>query len=146
MQVLYLFKDIALLNVSSSSEETCVRANGQNICYFKAWDFISDWDTAWQLCNSRNSTLPVIHNRNEQDAFEKILNFYNMVGSIGWTSGKIHRYDGWTWLDGRQISGEGKTVFLHWFFLRVKTLTTIFISSCALDSKFTQRYRIHCPK
>jgi len=98
------------VNQISAAEETCGEINGQSLCYFKAWDFGVDWETASQLCQSRNSTLPATRDRNEQDAFEKFLNIHMGVSAV-WTSGRSYTYDNWTWLDGRTYSRRGRTIF-----------------------------------
>jgi len=107
---MYTSSGLSLIDKTWSCEETCVNIKGKIICYFEVWDFKGDWDTAWQLCSSRNSTLPVIRYRDEQDVFAKFLNTHIMSGSAVWTSGKNHTYDYWTWVDGREfVFARGKT-------------------------------------
>ena len=87
---------------SVPDNETCVNVTGEIVCYFNGSVTPVDWYIARQLCTSLHSTLPVIRNKNDQDALAGYLKSrtYNFSA---WTAGKIFKYTGWTWVNGEQL-------------------------------------------
>lgn len=84
------------------TDEKCFNVTGEIICYFKGSQKTEAWDKARQLCISLGSTLPIIRNRNDQDALAGYLASH-MDTDFAWTEGSNASYKIWTWLNEEQL-------------------------------------------
>jgi len=86
------------------TDERCFNVTGEIICYFKGSQKPEAWDKARQLCISLGSTLPIIRNRNDQDALADYLASQNFMDTnFAWTAGSNASYKNWTWLNEEQL-------------------------------------------
>lgn len=97
--------ELTIVNKCTSHQEICKTSNTRSISYIKPIIEEVDWQRAWNECNTRNLTLPVICNKDEQDALVDSLK--RIRSSSVWTSGKKINFANWTWIDGQPYMGRG---------------------------------------
>ena len=95
-----------------SANETCVKAISDIACYLKGSQKLVDWNTAKQACNSSHFTLPVIRNKNDQDALAGYLKSQRKNVSA-WTAGKRFNYTVWTWVNEEKLNENVPGLSLH---------------------------------
>lgn len=100
----------------SDNQQRCYNVENDEICYFKGSDQRSNWSTAYQICNTKGATLPVIRNVDDQNALEKYLKYLQSKTAnitVIWTSGKQEMLNDWTWINGQSISNTSRQNLLE---------------------------------
>ena len=68
----YLLVLLSVVNVISAVT-TCYPMNGQQYC-FHTDGSVLNWDEARQFCSDRNSTLPIITDKDIDNVFQRFIN------------------------------------------------------------------------
>lgn len=110
-----------IISEGSLTKDICITNDRRSVSYFKVNIEETQWDTALQECVKQESILPVICNKNEQDALVKYLNSTKGMAAVHvWTSGKKFISPNWTWIDGQPFTGRASmSTFIS--FLSVST-------------------------
>jgi len=110
---------LVLLNVVNviSAVSTCYPVNGQQDCFYTDGSLLS-WDEARRFCLSRNSTLPIITDKDIDNVFQQFISDNNLVEVSGSNTQQTNNYvwldaharhindfDPWHWING-QPSGS----------------------------------------
>jgi len=83
--------------------------NGQQYCFYTDGSVMS-WDEAREFCSKKYSTLPIITDKNSDDAFQRFINDSNKVEVSG---SDTNQTDNYVWLDAhaRHVNDSVKW---HW--------------------------------
>lgn len=100
-----------MVEVCFSNGDCDIRGNKN--CYFiLSYGAKRNWDRARQLCQSKNSYLPIIRSREEQTSFEtyfrNLKNSNNLIINASWTSGKMKTLQEWTWINGQPLDSSSE--------------------------------------
>jgi len=102
---------LVLLNAVNviSAVTTCYPVNGQQYCFYTDGSVLS-WDEARQFCLSRNSTLPIITDKDIDNVFQQFISDNNLVQVSGSNAQQMNNY---VWLDAhaRQVNNSDPW---HW--------------------------------
>ena len=115
---------LVLLNVVNviSTVTTCYPVNGQQYCFYTNGSVLYS-DEARQFCLSRNSTLPIITDKDIDNVFQQFISDNNLVEDSGSNAQQMNNYvwldararriydsDPWHWING-QPSGSSHALF-----------------------------------
>ena len=114
---------MVLLNAINviSAVSTCYPVNGQQYCFYTDGSPLN-WDEARQFCLERNSTLPIVTDKNIDNVFQQFISENNLVEVSGSNAQQMNNYvwldaharhvhdsDPWHWING-QPSGSSHAV------------------------------------
>ena len=91
----------------------CYTANGQKYCFYTNGS-VTSWDEAREFCARRNSTLPIITDRNIDNVFQQFMldsnnaevsdahtNEMNTHVWLGAHADRVDDSDEWHWINGQ---------------------------------------------
>jgi len=116
VQNVYCIGCLLLLSLTAATSATvadddnaissCYVVNNQNYCFYTSGSVLS-WNEAREFCDKRNSTLPIIMDKNNDNVFQQftVSDSYNVIQNRSvWIDAHARpvQTDIWHWIDGRQ--------------------------------------------
>jgi len=93
----------------------CYQMKNENHCFYADSSVLMSWDEARKFCARRNSTLPIVTNKNVDNAFQQFIvsDSYSMIQNrsvwIAAHARPVNNSTSWHWIDG-QPSGNDITL------------------------------------
>jgi len=87
----------------------CYPMNGQEYCFYTNGSVLS-WDDAREFCGRRDSTLPIITDKDIDNVFQQFIVDNNNVETSGSDKERVNNY---VWLDARTLRVENSDEW-HW--------------------------------
>ena len=96
-----------VINVISAFTK-CYPVNDQEYCFYTDGSVLrQSWDDAREFCGSRNSTLPIITDKDIDNVFQRFISHSNNTNNYVWLDAQaqhVNDYVKWHWING-QIYG-----------------------------------------
>jgi len=138
---------LVLLNVVNviSTVTTCYPVNGQQYCFYTDGSTVLNRDEARQFCSDRNSTLPIVTDKDIDNVFLQFISDNNLVEVSGSNTQQMNNYvwldahahhvhdsDPWHWING-QPSGSSLSCTVQFTSL-TKAIAgdVLFLDACLL--------------
>ena len=102
--------------IDGAEVSRCYQVNSENYCFYTNSSLLS-WDEAREFCERRNSTLPIITDKDVDNVFHQFIvsDSYTLIQNrsvwIAAHARPVNISDNWHWIDGR-LSGKPNNEYI----------------------------------